>query len=65
METPAGGPSPKRVTVILGPSGGGDHVPNGRSNADGTLLIEDVTPDTYRITPPYGRAIPTTSRPSK
>ncbi len=51
METPAGGPSPKRVTVILGPSGGGDHVPNGRSNADGTLLIEDVTPDTYRITP--------------
>jgi hypothetical protein len=50
IETPAGAP-PKRVTVILGPSGGGDHVPNGRSNADGTLLIEDVTPDTYRIAP--------------
>ncbi len=51
IETPAGAAPPKRVGVILGPSGGGDHVPNGRSNADGTLLIENVTPDTYRITP--------------
>ena len=36
VETPAGAPPPKRVGVILGPSGGGDHVPSGMSNADGT-----------------------------
>jgi hypothetical protein len=51
METPTGAPPPRSVGIILGPSGGGDHVPHGMSNPDGTLLIEDVTPDTYRITP--------------
>jgi carboxypeptidase family protein len=51
FDAPPGGPQPRPVVVVFAPAGGGDHVPQGAANPDGSLVVANVTSDSYRITP--------------